>query len=278
MERHGSSQNHGVSTRMSVRIYPDVNILLTLDFEQKPLLRKCTLFKESVQRAKVDCYLLSTVKTIRGGIAQEVVEAGGNALRGLWHHLCMYKGAGLPFLLDKALLEESDLSSIQFYFRQKIKAQKRDLAKSQVQIGEVWAIDVFREMEIDGRGQIQLMDYLKRLSLYLNEYYVEAKNALLRTESDLRLANEETVNPDLAEISDLETALNQAGFDDKEDMYHIASLAWLKKNKAYTPIFATADRELYEQKDVVYEKTGVIVEDPLYVIGTYRSITQKKGN
>jgi hypothetical protein len=108
---------------MSVRIYPDVNILLTLDFEQKPLLRKCTIFKESIQKAKIDCYLLSTVKTIRDGIAQEVVEAGGNALRGLWHHLCMYKGAGMPYILDKAILTENDLPSIQSYFRQKMSTQ-----------------------------------------------------------------------------------------------------------------------------------------------------------
>lgn len=278
MERHGSSQNHGVSLRMSARIYPDVNILLTLDFEQEPLLRKCTIFQEAVQRAKIDCYLLSTVKTIRDRITQEVVEAGGNALRGLWHHLCMYKGAGLPFILDNAILNESDLPSIQSYFRQKIKAQQKDLAKSQIQIVEVWAIDVFSEMEIDCNGQIPLMDYLKRLSLFLNEYYVEAKNALLRTESDLRLANEETVNPTLADISDLEKALNQAGFDDKEDMYHLASLAWLNKNKGYLPIFATADRKLYEQKDIVFEQIGVIVEDPLYAIKTYRTIISKKGS
>jgi hypothetical protein len=263
---------------MSARIYPDVNILLTLDFGQKPLLRKCTIFKDSVQRAKIDCYLLSTVKTIRDGIAQEVVEAGGNALRGLWHHLSMYKGAGIPYILDSAVLDENDVHSIQSYFRQKIIAQQRDLAKSQIQIIEVWAVDVLNEMEIEYKGQIPLMGYLKRLSLFLNDYYVEAKNALFRTESDLRLVNEETVNPNLADVSELETALNQVGFDDKEDMYHIASLAWLKKNKGYTPIFATADRKLYEQKDIVYEKTGVIVEDPLYAIGTYRSLVQKKGN
>jgi hypothetical protein len=262
---------------MSARIYPDVNVLLTLDFEQKPLLRKCTIFKESTQREKIDCYLLSTVKAIRDGIAQEVVEAGGNALRGLWHHLCMYKGAGLPYVLSGAVLEEKDLPSVQSYFRQKIRAQPRDLAKSQIQIIEVWAIDVFHEMEIDRKGKIPLMDYLQRLSLYLSEYYVEAKNALLRTENDLRLIEEEVVNPNLADIKDLVAALNQAGFDDKEDMYHLASLIWLKKNKGYEPIFATADRKLYEQKDVIYEKTGVIVEDPLYAIGTHRSIVQKKG-
>jgi hypothetical protein len=147
------------------------------------------------------------------------------------------------------------------------------LVKSQIQIVEVWAIDVFGEMETDRKGQIPLMEYLKRLSLFLNEYYVEAKNALLRTESDLRLLNEEAVNPTLADAADLETALNQAGFDDREDLYHIASLAWLKKNKGYAPIFATADRKLYEQKDIVYDKTGVVVEDPLYTISTYRSMT-----
>jgi hypothetical protein len=261
---------------MSARVYPDVNILLTLDFEQKPQLRKCTIFKEYVQKAKIDCYLLSTVKTIRDGIAQGVVEAGGNALRGLWHHLCMYKGAGMPYILEKAVLNEDDLPSIQSFFRQKISAQQRDLAKSQIQIAEVWAIDVFGEMEIDFKGQIPLMEYLKRLSLFLNEYYVEAKNALLRTESDLRIEGEVTINPNLADVSDLETALNQAGFDDREDLYHIASLTWLKKNKGYVPIFVTGDRRLYEQKDLIYNKTGVIVDDPLYAIGTYRSIAQKK--
>jgi hypothetical protein len=278
VERHGSDKNNGVSLKMSARMYLDVNILLTLDFEQKPLLRKCTIFKESVQGEKIDCYLLSTVKTIRNGIAKEVVEAGGNALRGLWHHLCMYKGAGLPYILSNAVLEENDLPSIQTYFRQKIKEQKRDLAKSQVQIIEVWAIDVFHEMETDRKGKIPLMDYLQHLSLYLSEYYVEAKNALLRTESDLRLIEEEIVNANLASISDLVAALNQVGFNDKEDMCHLASLSWLKKNKGYTPIFATADRKLYEQKDIVYDRIGVIVEDPLYAIRTYRSTSQKKSS
>jgi hypothetical protein len=53
------------------------------------------------------------------------------------------------------------------------------------------------------------------------------------------------------------------------------ALSWLKQNKGYIPIFATADRKLYEQKDELYNLTGVIVEDPLYTLGTYRSVTTK---
>jgi len=212
---------------------------------------------------------------MRDSIAHEVVEAGGNALRGLWHHLCMFKGAGIPHVLEKAVLTEADLPSIQSFFRQKIKAQQRDLSKSQVQIVEVWTIDVFREMEIAYKGEIPLMDYLKRLSVLLNEYYVEAKNALLRTNSELRLQEEEPVDPRWTDMSVLEKALRQVGFNDKEDLGHVACLTWLKQYKGYVPIFATADRELYECKDIIYDMTGVIVEDALYAVGTYRSVTQK---
>jgi hypothetical protein len=260
---------------MSARIYPDVSVLLTLDFEQEPLLRKCTIFKDAVQRTSLTCYLLSSVKSVRSNIANEVVEAGGNALRGLWHHLSMYKGAGLPRILENAKLVEEDLPSIQSFFRQKMISQSRNLSKSQIQIVEVWAIDVFREMETTSKGQVPVLDYLKRLSTLLNDYYVEAKNALLRTENDLRLTDEENVDPKSIDMSELENALKQVGFDDKEDMDHIACLVWLKRNKGYVPIFATTDRALYEQKDVVFEKTGVIVEDALYALGTYRSLTQK---
>lgn len=257
---------------MKPRMYPDVSVLLTLDFEQEPLLRKCTIYKESIQRLNIQCYLLSTVKRIRNSIAQGIVEAGGNALRGLWHHLCMYKGGGVPHILENALITEADLPSIQSFFRKKIEAQKRPLAKSQIQMVEVWANEIFREMEAESGGNIPVMSFLKRLSVLLNEYYVEAKNALLRTESELKLVDEEQVDPEVADISTLENALNQVGFDDKEDLEHIACLVWLKQNKGYIPIFATADRELYECKDIIYNITGVIVDDALYAAGTYSSI------
>lgn len=132
---------------MSVRMYPDVSILLTLDFEQPHLLRKCTIFKDSIQRQNITCHQLSTVKTIRNLITQEVVQAGGNSLRGLWNHLSMAKGGGVPHILEKAVITEADLPGIQNFFRQKIRAQERELAKSQIQIQEVWAIDTFRKME-----------------------------------------------------------------------------------------------------------------------------------
>ena len=98
---------------------------------------------------------------------------------------------------------------------------------------------------------------------------------MLRTENELKIINEEQVNPKRPEIDALEQILNAVGFDDREDIYHIASLAWLKQNKGYKPIFATADRKLYEQKDIIHEKTGVIVEDPLYAVGTYNSINKQ---
>jgi len=259
----------------SVRMYPDVSILLTLDFEQPSLLRKCTIFKDSIQRANITCYQLSTVKAIRNVIVQEVVEAGGNTLRGLWHHLSMAKGGGVPYILDKAFITEADLLGIQNFFRRKMRTQTRDLAKSQIQTQEVWAIDTFRKMETTNKGQVPLMSYLQRLAIRLNEYYVEARNSLLRTEHDLKLIDEEPVNPKSIDASSLEKALNEAGFDDKEDLNHIASLIWLKQNKEYTPIFTTADRKLYECKDIIYEQTKIIVEDALYAVGTYQSVLSK---
>jgi hypothetical protein len=156
-------------------MYPDVNIFLTLDFEQQALLRKCTIFKESIQKANIDCYLLSTVKAIRDSITGEVVNAGGNALRGLWNHLCMCKGAGQAYILTNETMQQTDLPSIQNYFRQKMMAQKRDLAKNQIQTIEVWAIDIFREMEVQYNGKIPVMEYLMRMSVYLNEYMLRQR-------------------------------------------------------------------------------------------------------
>jgi hypothetical protein len=262
---------------MSARIYPDDSVLLTLDYDQEPLLRKCTIFQTSLQKAKIDCYMLSTVRTIRERITNQVIEAGGNSLRGLWHHLAMNKGAGLPHILANAMLGDEDIPGIQTYFRQKIKEQARDLSKSQIQTVELWAIEVFGEMPRDTTGHFPVMDYLQKLSVYLNEYYVQSKNALLRTEKNLGIINEIPVSPTSDQITVLVDKLKQAGsdFNDREDLLHIAALSWLKQNKGYIPIFATADRKLYEQKDELYNITGVIVEDPLYTLGTYRSIMQK---
>lgn len=261
---------------MSARIYPDDSILLTLDYEQEPLLRKCTIFQTSVQKAKINCYMLSTVRTIRDRITSQVIEAGGNSLRGLWHHLAMNKGAGLPHILVNAVLGDEDIPGIQTYFRQKIREQERELSKSQIQAVELWAIEVFRDMPRDQTGHFPVMDYLQRLSVYLNEYYVQSKNALLRTEKELGIIDEIPVNPTHDQITILVDKLQQSGsnFDDREDLCHIAALSWLKQNKGYIPIFATADRKLYEQKDELFNITGVIVEDPLYAVGTYRSIPQ----
>jgi len=220
--------------------------------------------------------MLSSVKRIRNEIAKEVVEAGGNALRGLWHHLSMFKGAGIPNVLEKAVITETDLPSIQSFFRKKMQAQERELSKSQIQVVEVWAIDTFREMETAYKGQVPLMEYLKCLALFHNEYYVEAKNALLRTESELGLQDEEPIDPGLIDISSLENDLSNMGFNDAEDLSHIACLIWLKQNRNYMPIFATVDRKLYECKDMIYNRTGVIVDDALYAVQTYRSLTQKK--
>jgi hypothetical protein len=256
-------------------MYPDISILLTLDFEQQHLLRKCTIFKDSIQRSNITCYQLSTVKTIRNLITQEVVEAGGNALRGLWNHLSMAKGGGVPHILEHAVITEADLPGIQSFFREKIRTQQRELSKNQIQIQEVWAIDTFRKMEASHKGQVPLIDYLQHLATNLNEYYVEAKNSLLRTEHDLNLTDEETVDPTSININKLEKALNQIGFDDKEDLNHIACLIWLKQNRGYIPIFATADRKLYECKDIIYQEAQVIVEDALYATGTHRSIMSK---
>lgn len=233
------------------------------------------MFQKSIQKAKIECYMLSTVRTIRDRITTEVIEAGGNSLRGLWHHLCMYKGAGLPHLLINATLADEDIPSIQTYFRQKIKDQERALSKSQIQAVELWAVEVFRDMPRDTIGHFPVMDYLKELSVYLNEYYVQSKNALLRTEKELGIINEAPVSPTTAEITTLERKLEKTGFNDREDLCHIAALSWLMQNKGYIPIFATADRKLYEQKDEIFDITGVIVEDPLYAVGTYRSIMEK---
>lgn len=263
---------------MSARIYPDDNILLTLDYEQEPLLRKCTIFQKSLQKAKIECYMLSTVRTIRDRITTQVIEAGGNSLRGLWHHLCMNKGAGLPYILANAAVGDDDIPGIQTYFRQKIREQERELAKSQIQAVELWAIEVFRDMPRDNTGHFPVIDYLQKLSVYLNEYYVQAKNSLLRTEKELGIIDEIPVSPTTDQITTLLDKLKQSGsnFDDREDLCHVVALSWLKQNKGYTPIFATADRRLYEQKDELYTITGVIVEDPLYAVGTYRSIMQKQ--
>ena len=262
---------------MSARIYPDDSILLTLDYEQEPLLRKCTIFQTSLQKAKIECYMLSTVRTIRERITTQVIEAGGNSLRGLWHHLSMNKGAGLPHILVNAMLGDEDIPGVQTYFRQKIREQERELSKSQIQAVELWAIEVFRDMPRDKTGHFPVMEYLQRLSVYLNEYYVQSKNTLLKTEKDLGIINEIPVSPTTDQITILVDKLKQAGsnFNDREDLCHIVALSWLKQNKGYIPIFATADRKLYEQKDELYNITGVIVEDPLYTVGTYRSIMQK---
>lgn len=274
MEKLGPHRGYPIGDNMSARIYPDDSILLTLDYEQEPLLRKCTIFQTSVQKAKIDCYMLSTVRTIRDRITNQVIEAGGNSLRGLWHHLSMNKGAGLPHILVNSVLGDEDLSGIQAYFRQKIKEQERDLAKSQIQAVELWAIEVFNDMPRDKTGHFPIMEYLQKLSVYLNEYYVQSKNALLRTEKELGIINEITFSPTTDQITSLVNRLQQSGsnFNDREDLCHIVALSWLKQNKGYTPIFATADRKLYEQKDELYNLTGVIVEDPLYAVGTYRSI------
>lgn len=261
--------------KMSVRMYPDVSILLTLDFEQQHLLRKCTIFKDSVQRSKITCYHLSTVKTIRYLITQEVVEAGGNTLRGLWHHLSMAKGGGVPRILENECITEADLPKIQAFFREKIRIQERDLSKNQVQITEVWAIDTFRKMEATHHGAVPVMAYLQRLATKLNDYFVEAKNSLLRTEHDLNLVDEETVDPATIDKTRFENALNQIGFNDREDINHLACLMWLKQNRGIIPIFATVDRQLYECKDVIYQESQVIVEDALYATGTYLSTTSK---
>jgi len=277
MEKFNPHGSHPIGEKMSARIYPDVSILLTLDYEQEPLLRKCTIFQTSVQKAKIDCYMLSTVRTIRERITSQVIEAGGNSLRGLWHHLSMIKGAGLPHILVNSTLGDEDLPGIQDYFRQKIIEQERELAKSQIQAVELWAIEVFSDMPRDKTGHFPVMDYLQKLSVYLNEYYVQSKNALLRTEKELGIINEIPVSPTSDQITTLVNKLQQSGsdFNDREDLCHIVALSWLKQNKGYIPIFATADRKLYEQKDELYNLTGVIVEDPLYAVGTYRSIMPK---
>lgn len=277
MEKPGPHRSEPVGDNMGARIYPDVSILLTLDYEQEPLLRKCTIFQNSLQKAKIDCYMLSTVRIIRERITNQVIEAGGNSLRGLWHHLSVNKGAGLPHILVNSTLGDEDLSGIQNYFRQKIIEQERELAKSQIQAVELWAIEVFSDMPRDETGHFSVMDYLQKLSIYLNEYYVQSKNALLRTEKELGMINEIPVSPTSDQITTLINRLQQSGsdFNDREDIYHIESLSWLKQTKGYIPIFVTADRKLYEQKDALYNLTGVIVEDPLYVVGTYRSINPK---
>jgi len=130
-------------------------------------------------------------------------------------------------------------------------------------------------METTHKGQVPLMAYLQRLSTKLNEYYVEAKNSQLRTERNLNLTDEEPVDPKTIDVTNLEKTLNQIGFDDKEDLEHIACLKWLKQNKGHKPIFATADRKLYECKDIIYQQPQIIVEDALYAAGTYRSLMSK---
>ena len=124
-------------------------------------------------------------------------------------------------------------------------------------------------METSYDGRVPIIDYLKRLSIKNNDYYVETKNSILRTEHDLNLLDEEPVDPNSVRITDLKRALNDVGFDDNEDLNHISCLTWLKQNRGYVPIFATADRALYECKDIIYEHTGVIVEDPLYAAITW---------
>ena len=55
----------------------------------------------------------------------------------------MNKGAGPPHILVNSTLGDEDLPGIQAFFRQKIIEQQRELAKSQIQAVELWAIEVF---------------------------------------------------------------------------------------------------------------------------------------
>ncbi len=251
-------------------MYPDVNILLTLDFQQPILLRKCSLFARSVRRKNIQCYQLSTVKDTRLRIVKEIDEAVGNALRGLWNHISMSKGGGVHFHLEESRLTSGDEESIKELFREKRAKQKRDLAKDEIQRQEVWAIEKLRNM-VRSKGQVPAMDYLVELSQRLNEQYVETKNNMLRTNVELNLVDEEEINPSRNDIQKIENCLTALGLDDWEDSLQLASLRKLKQKRRIIPLFVTADRDLYDCSAEIYKKFGIIVEDALYAVGTYCS-------
>ena len=52
------------------------------------------------------------------------------------------------------------------------------------------------------------MDYLQKLSVNLNEYYVQSKNALLRTEKELGMIDEISVSPTTEQITTLANTLH----------------------------------------------------------------------
>jgi hypothetical protein len=253
---------------MSVRMYPDVNILLTLDFQQPVLLGKCLSFASSVKRKNIQCYQLSTVKDVRLHIIREITEAVGNSLRGVWNHVSMSKGAGIHFFLEEGYLTSDDEVGIKELFRTKRLMVKRSLAKDEIQRQEVWAIEKLRNM-LRSKPQISAMDYLVELSQRLNDVYVETSNNILRTNSELNLLDEEEVNPSQTAIKTVKNRLSALGLDDSEDALHLAALTELKQKRRIIPLFATADRELYDLGPEIYKEFGVIVEDALYAVGTY---------
>jgi len=260
---------------MSVRIYPDVNILLTLDFQQPILLRKCSLFANSIQKKNLKCYQLSTVKDVRDRIIKEINEAVGNALRGLWNHIGMSKGGGVPFLLEEKNLTLKDELGIRNFFHEKRTRQNRSLAKDEIQRQEVWAVEKLRDL-LESKRQVSAMEYLMELSQRLSEQYVETRNDMLRTNAELNLVDEEEASPSQIEIEAIEGCLLPLGFEDHEDFVHLAALRRFKQDKHITPLFVTADRRLCECGPELYKEFGVAIEDALYAVGTYSSLLKEQ--
>jgi hypothetical protein len=254
-------------------MYPDVNIFLTLDFQQPLLLRKCTIFAEAIKQQNLQCYQLSTVKNIRQSIITEINAAVGKALRHLFIHISMSKGGGAPHILEKTTLTPEDEVGFKALFEEKRNQAKRELAKDEIQRQEVWAIEKLRTM-LSTDDQCYAMDYLRELSQRLTEQYVETKNNILRTNEELNLEDEEKLEPSQAEIQQINDELSKEGFNDWEDCIHIAALRRLKQKQRITPFFATADRNLYDQRARINEKFGVIVEDALYAVGAIKKIAK----
>lgn len=260
---------------MSVKMYVDVNILLTLDFQQPILLNKCLQFVDGIKQFNLECYQLSTVKETRELIIKEINDAVGNSLRGLWHHICMSKGGGVPFKLEHAVLTKDDETSFRRLFRYKRDNQNRNLAKDEIQRQEVWAIEKFRN-RLKSQNEVSVMDFLLEISRQLSEVYVEKKNNILRTNDELNLIDEKILNPSKKEVDRVYKKLLKLGLDDWEDSTHIAALKKISQKENITPLFATADRKLSDLGPEIHNDMGLVIEDALYAIDTYRRLSRQE--
>lgn len=257
-----------IGSPISVDIFPDVNVLITLTLDQTTFLAACRKFRDDIVREQLEVKVTVSIRRMFDLKALGVNDLVGRVLRGLINHLSVTTTRGRDELLESASLTDADKRVVRDYFEKQRLAARDELGKTQLRSVEAWAITKFDEWLRMSKGTIPLIEYLNALFQLNQDAYETFSTSYAFLYNDLQIGAPIQITPSSASRIVIQTA----GVTDPEDIEHLASIYEYIKPKSRKAVFVSTDYTHVLSNQTSLSNLEIHCEEPIYAIDKFKSL------